>query len=81
MTFDELLSLISEKHPETVPRGVEGHLRQSISEMTTERLLSLPVNDAVRIIVDSVEMINRGSVETIEALVKGKVDDHLGAEL
>ena len=73
MTFYELLSVVSEKHPETVPCGAEGHLKQCISEATEERLLSLPMDEAVMIIVGTVEAINHGAVETIEELIEGKI--------
>lgn len=75
MTFDDLLKAASEVAPKTIPPGAEKHLKHSISTKTQEKLLGIEHNKAIWIIIDAVNEVNQGSIETIEKLILKRVDE------
>ena len=59
--------------PKTIPKGAEWQLKDSVSENTQKKLLTLPVDEGVGVIVDAVEKINHGAVEPIEELIEDRL--------
>ena len=73
MIFDDLLKAASEAAPKTIPPGAEKHLKQSISAKTKDKLLRIERNKAMWIIIDVVNEVNLGSIETIEKLILKRI--------
>ena len=75
MTFDDLLKAASGAAPKTIPPGAEKHLKHSISAQTQEKLLEIEPNKAIWMMIDAVNEVNHGSIETIEELILKRIDE------
>ena len=75
MSFDDLIRVASETAPKTIPTGAEKHLKHSISAQTQEKLLKIEPNKAMWMMIDAVNEVNHGSIETIEELILKRMDE------
>ena len=71
MTFDELWAEIGKLHrlPETAIEQVP----KILSNETKKRLCRKSLEEVVRILKEAIDEINRGSVETVDALTQKKL--------
>ena len=71
MTFDELWIEIEKLHilPDTAIKQVP----QIISNETKKKLTGKTPEEATRILSEAIEQINRGSIETVDALTRKKL--------
>ena len=71
MTFDELWVEVEKLHilPDTAIKQVP----QILSSETKNRLSKKTPEEASRILSEAIEQINRGSVETVDALTRKKL--------
>ena len=68
MTFDEIWEQVEEL--KELPNTAISHIPLSLSESAKRRLSKLKPAEIVRIIQLSVDQINKGSVETLESLIR-----------
>ena len=71
MTFDELWVEIEKLH--ILPDGAIAQMPQILSTETKKRLLRKPPEEASWILREAIEEINRGSIETVDALTRKKL--------
>ncbi len=71
MTFDELWEKISEL--KTLPDTAIHQVPHVLSDDTKKRIARKTPDEAVRILQEAIEEINRGSVQTVDALVRKRL--------
>ena len=71
MTFDELWVEIEKLH--ILPDAAIAQVPHVLSNETKKRLSKKTQEEAIRILNDAIEQINRGSIETMDALTRKKL--------
>ena len=71
MTFDELWVEIEKLH--VLPDAAIAQVPHVLSNETKKRLSKKTPEEAIRILNDAIEQINRGSIETVDALTRKKL--------
>ena len=71
MTFDALWVEVEELH--MLPEAAIEQVPQILSDDTKKRRSSKTADEVGRILQDAINEINRGSVETVEALTQKKL--------
>ncbi len=71
MTFDELWEKISEL--KTLPDTAIQQVPHILSDDTKKRIALKTPNEAVRILQETIEEIDHGSVEPVDALVRKRL--------
>lgn len=71
MNFDELWNEIEKLH--MLPDAAIRQVPLILSNKTKKRLSRKPPEEACRILKEAIDQINRGSVETVNALIQEKL--------
>lgn len=78
MTFDALLEQVVLQSGGIVPESAKEELAAAISARTRERLLKMKAVESIPVILNAVETINRGSIETVEQLILKQMQSKTG---
>ena len=81
MTFDALLEQVVRQSGGIDPESAKEELAAAISARTRERLLKMKAVESIPVILNAVETINRGSIETVEQLILKQMQSKMGEKM
>lgn len=71
MTFEDYMSQIEQLH--ILPEGAIPHIPRALSDDVKMRLMRLPPAEAAQVLKSAIDVINAGSVESVDSLTRKKL--------
>lgn len=68
MTFEEFWADVEELG--VLPDMAIKHIPSALSDKTKKKLMKVGAHETVRILIDAIEQINHGSIESVDEILK-----------